>query len=270
MEFTWQLILILILCGILFGTLTTMAGEGGGIFFVSFMVLVLGMAFDEARDTSIFIILIASGSAFFTYLKQGRTDIKLSLIFSSFAILGSILCWIFLIFFPVSNESLKIIFGLVLLVTATNMIFKTYKDSRSSNSSQHDDFDISCYDCKKDLKKGIPFFMAAGFASRLIGIGGGIIHGPSLHMVFGFPIHNATAVSSSIVFFTAIFNTALLIFYGKINYQIGILLGMGSVIGAIIGAKISHKMPKMYLQTFVAMLLIFVGINMLFAIIIAE
>lgn len=267
MEFTWQLILILILCGILFGTLTTMAGEGGGIFFVSFMVLVLGMAFDEARDTSIFIILIASGSAFFTYLKQGRTDIKLSLIFSSFAILGSILCWIFLIFFPVSNESLKIIFGLVLLVTATNMIFKTYKDSRSSNSSQHDDFDLSCYDCKKDLKKGIPFFMAAGFASRLIGIGGGIIHGPSLHMVFGFPIHNATAVSSSIVFFTAIFNTALLIFYGKINYQIGILLGMGSVIGAIIGAKISHKMPKMALQIFVATLLIFVGVNMLFAII---
>lgn len=270
MELTWQLILILILCGILFGTLTTMAGEGGGIFFVSFMVLVLGMAFDEARDTSIFIILIASGSAFFTYLKQGRTDIKLSLIFSSFAILGSILCWIFLIFFPVSNESLKIIFGLVLLVTATNMIFKTYKDSRSSNSSQHDDFDLKTHDYKKDLKKGIPFFMAAGFASRLIGIGGGIIHGPSLHMVFGFPIHNATAVSSSIVFFTAIFNTALLIFYGKINYQIGILLGMGSVIGAIIGAKISHKMPKMYLQIFVSMLLIFVGINMLFAIIIAE
>ncbi len=270
MELTWELILILILCGILFGTLTTMAGEGGGIFFVSFMVLVLGMAFDEARDTSIFIILIASGSAFFTYLKQGRTDIKLSLIFSSFAILGSILCWIFLIFFPVSNESLKIIFGLVLLVTATNMIFKTYKDSRSSNSSQHDGFDLKTHDYKKDLKKGIPFFMAAGFASRLIGIGGGIIHGPSLHMVFGFPIHNATAVSSSIVFFTAIFNTALLIFYGKINYQIGILLGMGSVIGAIIGAKISHKMPKMYLQIFVAMLLIFVGVNMLFAIIIAE
>ena len=42
---------------------------------------------------------------------------------------------------------------------------------------------------------------------------------------------------------------------------------MGSVIGAIIGAKISHKMPKMALQIFVATLLIFVGVNMLFAII---
>ena len=270
MEFTWQLILILILCGILFGTLTTMAGEGGGIFFVSFMVLVLGMAFDEARDTSIFIILIASGSAFFTYLKQGRTDIKLSLIFSSFAILGSILCWIFLFFFPVSNELLRIIFGLVLLITAANMIIKTYKDRNESDSLRHADFDLKTHDYKKDLKKGIPFFMAAGFASRLIGIGGGIIHGPSLHIVFGFPIHNATGVSSSIVFFTAIFNTALLIFYGKINYQVGIFLGLGSVIGAIFGAKISQKMPKQYLQIFVAMLLVFVGINMLFSIIVAE
>lgn len=270
MDLTWNLILILILCGILFGALTTMAGEGGGVFFVSFMVLVLGMAFDEARDTSIFIILIASGSAFITYLKQGRTDIKLSLIFTSFSILGSILCWIFLFFFPVSNELLRIIFGLVLLITAANMIFKIYKDRNGANSSQYDEFDITCYDWKKDLKKGIPFFMAAGFASRLIGIGGGIIHGPSLHIMFGFPIHNATAVSSSIVFFTAIFNTALLIFYGKINYMIGIFLGIGSVIGAIIGAKISERMPKVHLQIFLAMLLIFVGINMLFSIIVAE
>jgi len=270
MEITWNIILLLILCGILFGALTTMAGEGGGVFFVSFMVLVLGMAFDEARDTSIFIILIASGSAFITYLKQGRTDIKLSLIFTSFAILGSILCWIFLFFFPVSNELLRIIFGLVLLITAASMIFKTYTDRNGANSSQYDDFDITCYDCKPDLKRGIHFIMAAGFVSRLIGIGGVIIHGPSLHIVFGFPIHNATAVSSSIVFFTAIFNTALLIFYGKINYMIGIFLGIGSVIGAIIGAKISERMPKVYLQIFVAMLLVFIGINMLFTIIVAE
>ena len=269
MEITWNIILLLILCGILFGALTTMAGSGGGVFYVSFMVLILGMAFDEARDTSIFIMVIASGAAFFSYLRQGRTDIKLSLIFTIFAILGSILCWIFLIFYPISNELLKIVFGLVLLVIAANMILKISLDKKNGNSSENFDsnFNLKNFNYKKDLKRGIPFFIAAGFTSRLIGIGGGVIAGPSLHIIFGFPIHYATAISSSIVFFTAVFNMILLIYYGNINYIVGTFLAIGSVLGAVVGAKLSHRMSTRYLQIFVALLLIFIGINMLFPII---
>lgn len=272
MEITWNIILLLVLCGILFGVLTTIAGSGGGVFYVSFMVLILGMAFDEARDTSIFIMVIASGTAFFSYLKQGRTNIKLSLIFTTFAIVGSILCWIFLFFYPISNQLLRIVFGLVLMIIAANMIFKIFIDNKNGNSSENfiNDFNLKNYDYKNDLKRGIPFFIAAGFASRLLGIGGGVIAGPSLHIIFGFPIHYATAISSSIVFFTAIFNTVLLISYGKINYLVGIFLAVGSVIGALIGVKLSHKLPDTYLKIFVALLLIFIGINMLFPIISLE
>jgi uncharacterized membrane protein YfcA len=269
MEITWNIIFLLILCGILFGALTTMAGSGGGVFYVSFMVLILGMAFDEARDTSIFIMVIASGAAFFSYLKQGRTNLELSLIFTTFAILGSILCWIFLFFFPISNQLLRIVFGLILSVIAANMILKIYLDKKNGISSENSDnnFNLKNFNYKKDLKRGIPFFIAAGFTSRLIGIGGGVITAPSLHIIFGFPIHYATAISSSVVFFTAVFNTILLISYGKINYLVGIFLAIGSVIGALIGVKLSHKLPETYLKIFVALLLIFISINMLFPII---
>jgi hypothetical protein len=269
MEYTWNLILLLVICGIIFGALTTMAGSGGGVFYVSFMVLILNIPFDEARDTSIFIMVIASGTAFISYLRQNRTDIKLSLFFSMFAILGSILCWIFLFFFPISNELLRIIFGFVLLITAANMIFKTYMDKKNGCNSGglNCDFNLQDFNYKKNLKSGIPFFIAAGVASRLLGIGGGIINCPSLHIVFGYPIHNATAISNSIVFFNAVFNTILLIQYGKINYLVGIYLAIGSVIGAIIGAKLSDKMPKLQLQIFVSVFLVFIGINILFPII---
>ena len=268
MVYNWEFIIFLILLGILFGAINTMAGGGGGVLYVSFMVLFLGLAFDEARDTSIFILLFASGVAFFTYLKQGRTNLKLSLIFSIFAILGSTLCWIFLIFFPIDNELLRVIFGLIVIITAINMIYKTYIDKRNGVSSQSfvNYINLKNYDYKKDLKSGIPFFIAAGIISRLLGIGGGIIYGPSLHIIFGFPIHYATAISNSIVFFTCLFNTVLLIFYGKINYMIGIFLAIGSVIGAFIGAKISNKMPTSSLQIFVALLLTFLGINMIVSI----
>ncbi|TFG16041.1 MAG: sulfite exporter TauE/SafE family protein [Promethearchaeota archaeon] len=268
MEYTWEIIIFLILLGVLFGAINTMAGGGGGVLYVSFMVLFLGLAFDEARDTSIFILMFASGVAFFTYLKQGRTNLKLTLIFSVFAMLGSTLCWIFLIFFPINNEILRVIFGLIVIITAINMIYKTYLDKRNGVCSQNFDncLNLKNYDYKKDLKTGIPFFIAAGIISRLLGIGGGIIFGPSLHIIFGFPIHYATSISNSVVFFTCLFNTVLLIFYGKINYFIGILLAIGSVFGAILGAKISNKMPTVSLQIFVALLLTFLGINMIFSI----
>ncbi|MGQ4873622.1 MAG: sulfite exporter TauE/SafE family protein [Promethearchaeia archaeon] len=267
MELNFTIILIVISLGILFGMLSTIAGIGGGVFYVSFMFLALLIPLNEAIDTSTFVILITSAAGFISYLKQGRTNLKLSLIFSSFSILGGLLCWLFLFYYPIDNESLKIIFAILLIITGLNMVYKAYKerkiDADNNNDIQNENYILKDHDYKKDLLKGAPFFVLAGFTAYLLGIGGGVINTPALNLIFGFPIHNATAISTSIIFFTAIVNTTIKIFTGSINYTIGLLLGTGSVLGAVLGAKISDKMPKIYLKGFVAILIVLLGINML-------
>ena len=83
-------------------------------------------------------------------------------------------------------------------------------------------------------------------------------------MVLEYPIHNATAISTTIIFFTAIYNTIVNSITGQINFIIGILIGVGAILGSIAGAKVSNKIPKVALQYFVAVVLIILSIRMFF------
>jgi uncharacterized membrane protein YfcA len=255
-------ITLLITLGLLSGIISTIAGIGGGVFFVSIMTLLFFIPIDIAVDTSIFVILFSSLSGFITYLRQKRTNIKLSLTFGAFSILGSVITTVIFFFIPIDNYVLRILFAITLLIAGINMI---YKIMRTRESGKIDiNFSINDHDYKPNFKKSIPLFLLAGLTTNLLGIGGGIVNTPTLNIILHFPIHNATAISTSIIFFTAIYNVIIKSIIGQINYLVGLFLAIGSILGSFFGAKISQKMPKIYLQLFVAIVLIILAINMFF------
>jgi len=266
MELYLTTIFLLILLGFLTGTLSVIAGIGGGVFFVSITTLLFLMPINIAIDTSTFIILTSSCAGFITYLKQERTNFKLALTFSVFSILGSILATILFSFIQIDNSMLKILFALTLLVAGLNMIHKAIKTKVGLRSKDLEKgvFSLHDYDYKNNLNKAIPLFILAGFVANLLGIGGGIINTPSLNIILGFPIHNATAISTSIIFFTAIYNTIIKCLLGQIDYLVGLLITIGAILGSIFGAKISKKMSKTYLKFFVAIILLVLAIRMFF------
>lgn len=257
---------ILLIAGFLFGIISSIAGIGGGVFFVSLMVLLFLIPIEIAVDTSAFIILISSGAGFFTYFKEERLHIKQVAIFSSFSILGSFVSTILFIFIDLDGNILKILFATTILIAGVNMIYKAIK-SREVNPAQEEfenNFVLHHHDYQTNLKKSIPLFFLAGFTANLLGIGGGIINTPSLHIILQYPIHNATAISIGIIFFTAIYNTIAKSIIGQIDYLIGILIGVGGILGSVFGAKISGKIPKRQLQFLVAIVLMVLAIRMFF------
>ncbi len=269
MELSFYLVSLLILFGLAAGMISSIAGIGGGVFFVSIMNLLIFKTIDQfniAVDTSTFVILFSSLAGFITYLRQKRTSFKLSLFFSVFSILGSILATILFSFIKIDNFILKILFAVTLLIAGFNMIYKAIKAKNGADKQEvnHIEFSLNNDEHKINFKKSIPLFILAGFAANLLGIGGGIINTPSLNIVLSFPIHNSTAISTSIIFFTAIYNTIIKSLMGHINYLIGILIAVGSILGAIIGAKLSKKIPKVFLQFFVAIVLIGLALRMFF------
>ncbi|MFX1504306.1 MAG: sulfite exporter TauE/SafE family protein [Promethearchaeota archaeon] len=259
-------VIILLIAGFIFGTISSIAGIGGGVFFVSFMVLLIFIPIDIAVDTSAFIILISSGAGFFTYFKAERLLFKQVIIFSSFSILGSFVSTILFLFIHLDSTVLKILFATTLLIAGLNMIYKTIKSKNNYHNEQEQEksFILREHEYKDNLKKSIPLFFLAGFAANLLGIGGGIINTPSLNIVLHYPIHNATAISIGMIFFTAIYNTIAKSIAGQINYLIGIVIGLGAISGSIFGAYISGKMPKNYLRFFVALVLMGLAIRMYF------
>jgi len=263
MEMIW--IIILIIFGILFGIISSLAGIGGGALYMSVMIIIFAIPINEARNTSTFIISLFSGFAFITYYRQGKVDLKVSIVFAGFALLGSISATIIFIAFPIDNIALKIVIASVILISGLNMIrkaIKHFKSDRNNNIIQ--EFSFENFDYKTNLEKGIPLFFLAGFVAHLSGIGGGMIFVPILTIAFGIPIHFATAISTTMIFFLGIYNASTRIFLGTIHYDIGILIGIGAIAGALVGAKFSKKISKSALQFFVAIVLISLSIRMFF------
>lgn len=266
MPLDGNIILILLLLGFLAGTISVICGIGGGVFFVTFMTLLFAIPIDIAVDTSTFIILIASAAGFITYFRDGKIHLKSLLIFASFSILGSFCCMLLLLYVQIDNTLLKILFASTLLVAGLNMIKKAFDTRKKMKGKmlEEEPFTVEEHDYKSKLARAIPLFFSAGFFAYLLGIGGGIINTPSLNIVLGYPIHNSTAISTGIIFFTAISSTISKAFVGQIDYLIGIIIAIGAVLGSIFGAKISNKLPKMHLQFLVAVVLMLLATRMYF------
>lgn len=260
-------IILLLIFGIIFGIVSSLAGIGGGALYMSLMILLFAIPINEARNTSTFIIFLFSCAAFISYFRQGKVDLKLTLTFASFALLGSITATIFFILLPINNYVLKVIIASIVLVSGMNMIrkaFTSYRSDRKNLGVIKIEFSFENYDFKSNLKKGIPLFFLAGFIAYLSGIGGGMLFVPILCILFQIPIHYSTAISTSMIFFIGIYNTGTRMVTSEIHYLIGILIGIGAITGSLIGTKVSNKISKTYLQFGVAIILILLAVRMYF------
>jgi uncharacterized membrane protein YfcA len=260
-------IILVLIFGIIFGIISSLAGIGGGALYMSLMILFFSIPIDEARNTSTFIISLYSFVAFINYYRQGKVDLKLTLVFASFALMGSITATIFFLLFPINNYVLKIIIASIVFISGINMIRKalsSYYSDRKEHIHASSEFSLEDYDYKSSLKKGIPLFFIVGFIAYLSGIGGGMLFVPILCIIFQIPIHYSTAISASMIFFIGIYNTSARILFSEIHYIVGIIIGSGAIIGSFVGSNASNKIPKDYLQFGVAAVLIFLAIRMYF------
>lgn len=263
--------IILLLFGVLFGVISATAGIGGGAFYMSVMVFFFIIPINEARDTSTFIIALFSGVASISYFRQKKAEIKISLIFAGFSILGSIMASIiFPPSRPLDTTILKIIIASVVFVAGINMIRKGIKSLKEKKVNMSNDefvetpFSFEDFEYKSNLKIGIPLFFLAGFLAYLSGIGGGMLFVPIFSIIFKIPIHFSTALSTTLIFLINLYNAAIRMIGGQIHYLIGILLGIGAIFGSLLGAKYAKKIPKSYLQFGVAAVLIGLAIRMYF------
>ena len=84
-------------------------------------------------------------------------------------------------------------------------------------------------------------FFAVGFYGGFIQVGIGYFLLMSLVLGIGYDLVQANAVKNLIVFFYALFALAVFIINGQVNYLYGLILSIGSVIGALIASYLAVK-----------------------------
>lgn len=115
-------ILILLVIGLIAGTLSGMVGIGGGIVIVPALVYFLGFGQHEAQGTTLTLFLLPIGIlGFLNYYKAGYVDIKTALFIAVTFVAGSYFGSKLAI--SLDQQIVRKIFGGIILLISIKMIF---------------------------------------------------------------------------------------------------------------------------------------------------
>ena len=101
---------------------------------------------------------------------------------------------------------------------------------------------------RKQLLQGALIGLVAGLASGYVGVGGGFIMVPLMLSIIGISMRKASGTSLIAVMILAIPGVIEQGILGNINYLAGIAIVIGTIPGAVIGAKLVTKVPERTLR----------------------
>lgn len=209
------------------GILAGLTGGGGGMFFVPVMIF-SGLPVVEALATSNLGILITSAAGTFTNARQGlvpwRRVLWLGIPAIALAPLGA---WIA---FHLPGELL--IVGFILL-NVTNIVLTGRKQAEDEHVSDVPEPTALQYTATGG---------SGGLLAGLFGIGGGLIVVPLQILWLSTPIKIAARASLAVIMLSS---AAAVIGHtvvdGGIHWSTGIILGIGGIIGAPLGALLLRR-----------------------------
>lgn len=267
--------LLLIAIGFAVGTLGTLIGAGGGFILVPILIFT-HPNLQPAVITGISMAIVACNalSGTVAYARTKRIDYKAGIQFAVFTIPGSILGVKIVRY--ISPFIFTVIFGSLMVILAVYLFFKRSDEAApvitpGSNRglTTHTITDRSGETFSYSYNKYIGWFisMLVGFISPILGIGGGIIHVPALVNWLRFPVHIATATSHFILAIMAITTVITHIADGNYNdpyvVKLIIYLAIGVIVGAQLGAYLSHKIKGQIIVKALAVSLAVVGVRIL-------
>ncbi len=100
----------------------------------------------------------------------------------------------------------------------------------------------------RQLALGALIGLGAGLASGYVGVGGGFIMVPLMLAFLGIPLKLASGTSLLAVMLLAVPGTIEQGLLGNIDYLAGIVVALGSVPGAFIGARLVSRVPERTLR----------------------
>lgn len=103
----------------------------------------------------------------------------------------------------------------------------------------------------------------AGFLGSLLGLGGGLFVTPLLSGPLGMPIHHAVAASIVAVIATSSAGGSGYLKRGVPNVRLGMLLEVGTVLGAIVGTLLGGSLSANAIAGMFAVILVYTAVSML-------
>ena len=236
MELAFNDIIILLICGVIAGFINTVAG-GGSLLTLPILIF-MGLPSNIANGTNRIAIFMQNIFSISGYKSRGVSDFKYSSLLSVSALIGSIIGAKIAI--NIDEDMFNKILSVVIIIVVLTIIYN--KKTFNINSEN-----ISI---EKKIISVIMFFF--------IGIYGGFIHAGVGFLILsilsnynGIQLSKANSIKVFVVFVYTFFALIVFIMENKINWILGINLGIGNSIGGWIASRWSYNKSDKIIKIFI-------------------
>lgn len=251
--------------GLAIGLLGTLIGAGGGFLIVPLLLFAYPRE-SPAVVTSISLAVIGlnalSGSA--AYAVQRRIHYRSGLVFALASMPGAAIgAWLAL---ALPRRLFDRAFGVALIAVGAYLFWARLRAPASRGAHA----EVTAAEFRPGpvaLRRGALLSLAVGLLSSLLGIGGGVVHVPALVGLLGYPVHVATATSHFILAISAAVGTGVHLCTGAFHHGVRrtVILGLGVMVGAPLGARLSRHVRDAWILRTLAVALVLVGVRLVFS-----
>ncbi len=277
--------LILLAGGSAAGLFGSLLGLGGGVLIVPMLTLGFGLPLREAVAVSLVSVIVTSSASAGVYLQRHVANLRLGMVLELFTATGALVGG--LVAFLLDERVLAGLFALLLAWVAASMLRRREPSSPVAVEPSSDRADtglpgstpatanaeVLVGDTLADrlsgpgyhvdhLPRGMVGSVAAGLISALLGVGGGIVKVPVMHLVLGVPLRVATATSNMMIGITATSSAVIYLLRGEIDPYVAGPTALGVFLGASLGSRIAHRIDVRILRWLFVIVLVYTSFEM--------
>ena len=276
--------------GVVAGVFGSLLGLGGGILIVPLLTLGFGLPVREAVGVSLICVIMTSGASAAVYLERDVANLRLGMLLELFTAMGAVIGGA--VAFLIDDQALAGLFAALLLYVAWTMA----RGARSTKATPpleptapvaiEDPADAAGPDAPaaaepaprpratlverlsrpgytvRHLRLGAAIGVVAGVLSAILGIGGGIVKVPSMHLVMGVPLRVATATSNLMIGITASTSAIVYLARGGIDAYAAGPTAVGVFIGATIGSRSAARVNVRVLRWLFVLVMLYTAFEM--------
>jgi hypothetical protein len=269
------ILLLLAAAGFGAGVFGSLLGLGGGVLIVPLLTFGFGLPFREAVGVSLVCVIVTSSAAAGVYLERHLANMRLGMLLEVFTVSGALVGG--LVAFLLPDRVLAGLFAILLVYTGVTMML------RGATAARGDAGPVAAAEGPAGpaeapgafraalggpgyrparLGVGIAGSLFAGVVSALLGVGGGIVKVPLMHLVMGIPLKVATATSNFMIGVTDAASAIVYLMRGGIDPLVVGPTAVGVFAGAMVGSRVAQRIELRLLRLLFAAVMALTALQM--------
>jgi len=251
------LMLILTFFGFLAGLVGGFLGIGGCVIMLPTLYFLLKYPLPLAIGTTITAVIVTALSGSIAHIRIRNVDYDTTLKIAISGSLGSILGSLIFLYLVEKIPILNLVLGFAFLYISLRMIYEGFLRRKAPEKTG------------KSIPGGVVKKSLIGFGigvvTGIVGLGGGYALVPSFIYLLGAPVKIAVGTSLPSFISMAVISGGFKIYQGYVDITAALLLGIGTAIGAQVGARLVPKMPTWIIKAVFGLLFLYISLKFVFS-----